>query len=498
MASPIHTILRSSPVKLKSFMPSASIRKKQPSPEKKSLLYTTVLSKKQISSATDSGSPVKKTTLQEDWKFDIQLALSEQSPDLARVVSSSKRIELPYQLTDDNGNAIGPPEGDWSEVVGIFKRSFPTLQAVELSAPYLIVRFAQLPPSPWPFTVGGLPLQFTNSEYGGHFNPGVLGRGSQELNTINLRRGDTLSESVLKQALETVRAKGIKVHQMFCFDNFWSITIPDGTDLNRVPKVVAGQACCYKFESESADYDYAALRAKVPLGIDYDDTNYAAAPDALLRPGIMVSSSAWTAMENGKLVDFYKKTTSGILVTNENGESFITVATHGFEIDGLVYHPNPISGSVIGRIIEKLPGTDISIARLEKGLRYTNHTFGTETSPEGIKASGISPSYPPHLRRYDTINMNNPYSGYAEGTVLAVGLRIAEEGETTYVQHTWNLFENGSEPVDGSCGSPIFDDQGMVVGLFRFKMSGDQECLAVSAMELKRFGYDICGGEHQF
>lgn len=94
--------------------------------------------------------------------------------------------------------------------------------------------------------------------------------------------------------------------------------------------------------------------------------------------------------------------------------------------------------------------------------------------------------------------MNNPYSGYAEGAVLALGFKAPEEGETDYVYHTWNIFENGSEPVDGSCGSPILDEQGMVVGLFRFKIKGDQGCLAVSAMELRRFDYEICGGEQQF
>ena len=280
--------------------------------------------------------------------------------------------------------------------------------------------------------------------------------------------------------------------------------VPDGTDLKRVPRALAGQVCFYQFESESdVDYDYTALRAKVPQGIDYDEMNYADAPNALLRLGIMVSSSVWTVMEDGHLTDFYKKTTSGVLVANKNGELFITVATHGFQADGLVYHPNPISGSVIGRIVEKLHGTDISVVKLRRGVRYTNHTFGTEANLEGIKASGVSPGYPPHLLRYDNLEMNNPYSGYAEGVALGFGLRIADEGdgseaENDYVQHTWNIFENGSEPVDGSCGCPIFDNQRRVVGLSRFKLSEGKGCLAVSAMELRRFGYEICGGEQQF
>ena len=195
-------MLQFSPVKLTNLVPlipSTPTRKKQPSPEKKCLPSTTVLFKNRTSTVTDCGSPIIRAKglqdhSQVDSHFEIQLALRESSPDLARVVAASKRIELPYQLVDDDGNAVGPPEGDWSEVAGIFKRAFPTLHAVELSAPYLIVRFAELPSSPWPFTIGGLPLRFTDSEHGGHFNPGVLGRGKNELQTIDLRGGDKLSD----------------------------------------------------------------------------------------------------------------------------------------------------------------------------------------------------------------------------------------------------------------------------------------------------------------
>ena len=74
MASPTHKVLQFSPAKLNKMLqsspakptnlmppiPSTSIRKKQPSPEKKYLPSTTVLSKKRTSTATNSGSPIKK------------------------------------------------------------------------------------------------------------------------------------------------------------------------------------------------------------------------------------------------------------------------------------------------------------------------------------------------------------------------------------------------------------------------------------------------------
>jgi hypothetical protein len=499
-----HQILQFSPPKLRTALTSTPTRKKHPSPEERCLPCTTVLFRKHSNTTTHTGSPVKKRRgveedhdhSQADVQFEIQLGVREPSQDLARTFAKSKRIELDYTLVDDDGHALAPP--NWSELAGMLKRAFPTTYAVEVSPPYLIVRLELLPPSPWPFTIGRLPLCFTDNGWEDYFDRGVLGRGGEELQMINLRRGDKLSEDVLEQSLGVFQARGVKVHEIFCFDGFWRIVIPDATDLKRVPRVLGGQVCFYKFKSEVLDPDPSALQAKVPQGVDFDDSNYVTTPDALLRPGIMVTSSLRTITENGEMIDVYKKTTSGILVVNKDGHPFITVATHGFEADGLVYHPNPVTGSVIGRIVEHLPGTDISVIELNPGLRYTNHTFGSEVNPDGIAASGISPGYPPHLRTYDLIAMDNPYSGFSEGSVLATGYKLPEEGSTEYVRHSWDVFENGSEPVDGSCGCPILDEQGMVVGLWRFKMEGTNACLAVSAMELRRFGFEVCGEEQKF
>lgn len=164
-------------------------------------------------------------------------------------------------VVDDDGNALGPPSGDWSEVVGMFKRVYPTFHTIELSAPFVIIRLTELSPTPWPFTIGGLPFRFTDTDHGGYLNPGILGRETHELNLINLRRGDILSDHVFQQALAVMQAREVKVHQI-CFDNYWSIVIPDGTDLKRVPRSLAGQAYCYKYESEMVYLEHAAFRAK--------------------------------------------------------------------------------------------------------------------------------------------------------------------------------------------------------------------------------------------
>jgi hypothetical protein len=318
------------------------------------------------------------------------------------------------------------------------------------------------------------------------------------LKHIDLQCKEELSENVLREAVTIFQVLQIKIRDIMWCPGFWRITVPDNANLEVLPSWIAHQVCFYKFQSEDPDSDPSALRSKAPQGVQYDDTLYAMTPDALLRPGIMVSSSIRLVTRDGKTEETFQTTTSGILVVDRSGQPFITVPTHVFEDDGLVYHSNPIKGSVIGKIVDKLPGTDISIVKLNSGLRYANETFGTKDNPNGIKMSSISPCYPPHLRSYDAITMDNPFSGSCDGMVLGLGAKLPEEGEGDLIPHEWSIFENGSEPADGSCGSPILDSNGKVVGLFRFKKTNSSHCFGVSATELCRFGYEICGGIQEF
>jgi hypothetical protein len=471
-----------------------------------------LLPRKRADTTTEAGSPVKKKKAgkdelvlgkhyvkwllefinrQTDAQFEIQLG--QPSQDLAKALTVSKWIELSYPLVE-NGRHLLPPPGGLSELL----RLFPTTFAAEVVPPYVIIRVRTLPPKPWPFTVGGLLLWLTTDEFADCFDQGRTGRGQEALEHIDLQNKEEFSEDILREAIAVFQALQVKIRDIMWSPGFWRITIPDNADLNVLPYFIACQVCYYKFQSEEPDLDPSALRSKVPQGVEYDDTLYATTSNALLRPGIMVSSSICSVTEDGKIEKTFKTTTSGILVVNCHGQPFITVATHGFEDDGLVYHPNPVKGSVIGKIVDRLPGTDISIVKLNSGLRYVNETFGTNDNPNGIKTNGISPCYPPHLKAFKRLTMDNPFSGSCAGLVLGFGARIPGEGDRDYVRHQWNVFENGSEPADGSCGSPILDSDGKVVGLFRFRQNNSRNCWGVSAMELREFGYEVCGGEQQF
>lgn len=138
-------------------------------------------------------------------------------------------------------------------------------------------------------------------------------------------------------------------------------------------------------------------------------------------------------MENEELREIYKQTTSGILVVNDQGKPFVTVATHGSQTDGLIFHPNPILGSVIGKIVCSLPSIGILLVKLNTGLRYYNQIFRTNANPKGVEMIDLSLGYPPHLQQYNPFNMNNLYTGYFKETIISMGLKLDTEGEINYI-----------------------------------------------------------------
>ncbi|MCJ1483606.1 hypothetical protein MMC06_003774 [Schaereria dolodes] len=471
----------------------------QPSPEKKSLPYTVVsLTSKRSAPLSESGSLVKKLEPEDgeeqrpDGQVNVEVGHVNQNLEMS--LAQSKIVELPYSLIEA-GRATLPPRGDFSDL----SKLYPTTFAIDIFPPYLVFRVQAIPPKPWPLTIGGLPVQFCTQILVDPFDSrGRLGRGQQLLQDLNSQTRSDINQDLLRQVARVFQGLQINIRDIFWFGGFWQITIPDDIDIKLVPFRIASHPAYYRTISEAPELAPAALRNKPPQGVEYDDTIYATAPTALLRPGIMLSSSVRTIINNGESEDVFKTTTSGILVANQKGQLFITVATHGFEDDGLVYHPKPHNGTVIGRIVESLSGTDISIAKLNPGLRYVNETFGTHAEPNGVRMNGISAACSPHLCVYDPLTMNNPFSGSCEGVTVSYGIIIPDLESEKYVAHEWIFFENGNEPVDQSCGSPVLDAEGQVVGLFRYKAANSSLCLAVSAITLREYGYEICSGEQTF
>jgi hypothetical protein len=112
-------------------------------------------------------------------------------------------------------------------------------------------------------------------------------------------------------------------------------------------------------------------------------------------------------------------------------------------------------------VVQRFPNVNVGLVRLEPGIRYTNEFFESE---EG-GASGVTP------RRFATpqigniVEMDNPFNGSCAGTV--VGTNYIFENNR-YDRHLWQTFEHGTKADDGSCGSPILDENGEVAAIFRF------------------------------
>ena len=413
--------------------------------------------------------------------------MDEPSNQLQEIIAKSKRVELPFTLVE-SGYAIFPSGDEYSTLLKLFPNTF----AVEVRPPYLIIRVHELPLKPWPFTIGGLPVQFTRNDHGEIFKRGRIGRGKVVLPDLNLKGSTKYSNEVLRAVIDYFEEVRTKIRDVFWMSGCWLVTTIEEIDIKLLPAQIGRCPTWYRTVAENPDPDPAALSIKAPKDFDYDDSNYVTTSDTLLRPGIMLSSSAKVTSINGQIEDSWKSTTSGILVVNRVGELFITVASHGFEDDGLVYHPDPKHGKVIGKIVASLPHTDISMVKLNTGLRYVNVTFGNDTEPDGTIINGLAVDRTPHMRSYDDVTMNNPFSGHCNGAVLATGARITGEGDKRYVLHDWYVFENGQQAADGSCGSAVLDAQGGVAGMFRFKQQDSGDCLCVAAVEMREFGYEIC------
>lgn len=419
-------------------------------------------------------------------------SFTETNKDLAKALVKSRKIQLPYSLVS-NGRAVPPPNGDYSDLLKLF----PGTISVEIASPFLVIRLSTLPPSPWPLALGGLPVHFTTDQTSDGFQRGRLGQGTPELKDINMQKDQDFNKHVLSRAIGVFQERQVAMRDIYWYGGFWRLTIPNDTDFKILPARIAGQPAFYQKISEVQKPNLAALRKKTPTGVEYDNAIYKTSSDALLRPGIMLGGSLLTSIVDGKPEDSYKSTTSGILVANEDGYLFITVSTYGFEQDGLVWHADPKRGTVIANIVKDLPGLDISIAKLKPGLRYVNETFGSMSEPQGSRITGLCQPYPPHLKIFDPLTMNNPFSGFCDGLVMALGATV-EQDSGKYIKHVWHYFESGQEPIQGSCGTPILNDDKNVVGMFRYKLENSSMCLTVSAIELREFGYQICGGIQQF
>ena len=74
---------------------------------------------------------------------------------------------------------------------------------------------------------------------------------------------------------------------------------------------------------------------------------------------------------------------------------YLTVVSHDLVPNGLMYHPNPNHGQVIGQIHRHISKLNISSIKLNQNLTYVNEPFEKVNKP-GIKPILSSDTYNTH------------------------------------------------------------------------------------------------------
>lgn len=254
------------------------------------------------------------------------------------------------------------------------------------------------------------------------------------------------------------------------------------SDTTKLPGQIGRMIVTYRYDVDGHNRE-AALRAKLPLGETYDDSDYGVD----LRPGVMLGSGVDPITGEERL------TTSGVPLTDpRDGQHYVTVPRHGFPSKSLVYHPNG-SGRSIGEIHTTLGATDISLMRLRPGIKYSRETFSSDYG-QGAIIKELRPWQT--VRLYDPIHFDSPFSGRCDGQVVGKLFEKIPADEKVSKEH-WIRSEfiytgNGRDEIaDGTCGSVIWDDEERAVAFYRFYTEEDGMSLAVSVEPLVRLGMSI-------
>ncbi|GAW25030.1 hypothetical protein SAMD00023353_0101540 [Rosellinia necatrix] len=409
---------------------------------------------------------------------------------------------------------------DWSidiykgEVRDLLYCIFPeTLNVTEARCrSHLIFQVKALPEPPWPLTVGGVPFTITSDDRRGRaliFPKQMLGNfrisicrqgynhNIEELSDKELRDLGASVHSWFKKNVPEIRM----IELLVTPERTIYIVLEDHLDIISVkitlPGKIAGYTVGYLTNSELRRPLWADLPAKrqvnpQPIAGVVDNTMY-----DILRPGILISSKF--LKEHGHPAVF--SSTSGILVQNSSGNCFMTAASHGIGDDGNIQqgdHP----GRSIGEAVLEISFTDISLVKLKNDITFVNETFET--------GNGDSPRFSRLATSEDKFVLedcflNSPYTGDMVASTIGKSVKLEAathptEDRLRYVIYNWSYGgqREGNEdrvcPPDGTCGSAIWDDNGVITGFYHYYIQEgpwNGFSISVSASELAEAGYTL-------
>ncbi|KAI5456426.1 hypothetical protein BGZ63DRAFT_429079 [Mariannaea sp. PMI_226] len=408
-----------------------------------------------------------------------------------QILPKARHLILPFNLRENRD------AWDKRENRDMLMNIFPNTTGVAIDGTFLFIHVSEKPSKPWPKTVAGLPLYLVPGP-GPDYDPIPMGL------PVNPRNGriagdiDGRDMEVWTPLFEAIRDHfldlQISITQVMYWGNSVLIILEHrDTDMAKLPWRAAGIPCRYLHDDEMG-------RPRLPQSRRQSDPT-PGNPDQnqyhTLQPGVRVTSNFFPDE-----CEVFQATTAGVLVKDAAGNELMTVAGHRFpsKCGPVVFHALPSTGRKIGEIIYEVSHTDVALVKLEWRERFANVTFeSADLFAEPVRLKRLL--RPRDLRRGDTVYLDSPDTGCIDGTLMAEAYQRVptddpNEPMQNWVFTTWYYMgqDLGESLPPGMCGSPIWTQEGDVIGFFRYAAEGGKMqdwCCGIAANELIDRGFTL-------
>lgn len=395
------------------------------------------------------------------WPRTVPISLSTSYP---------RDIELPFSLIDNFHRIRGPSVEEATIIIEIF----PTAYAVHVS---LTVVCTSVPNIALPTSIAGIPCVFTDDENKMSNLQGTVCRGPHTWSDCEYPLFELPPFTDRVDILRELMPAGAT--ELGWLGMRWVVLIenPDEDTQHKLPRTIAGLTVSYIPDEKNQEH---SLRQKITAKYVLDNADYY----PHLHGGMMIS--------DGNVFS-----TSGILVQHpaDPNTRYITVSKHAFLHSSTVLHPIPAVGHVVGKIANVvLGGTDIALCRVEDdSLRYSAESFA---GPSGtIRCTGLARSGESYMGQ--KLYFDSPFTGLAEGYCVGQGCRQIPSdvpGEAwSYVEVIWTDIQREGiiDPMNGCCGSPIWDSEGKVHAFFHYFNEKSTRSYCPTPDTLMDLGYQL-------
>jgi len=398
------------------------------------------------------------------WPSTVPLPLATSYP---------RDIELPFSLMDSRHRMRGPNAEEATMIMEIF----PTAHTIQVSPPFLTVVCTSIPKIPLPTSIAGIPCVFTDNENVMSDLQGIDCRGPHMLSDREYPLFELPPFADRVEILRELMSAGAT--EIGWLGTRWVIMVenPDEETQTKLPRTIANLVVSYIPEEKHHKH---SLRRKSPEKYLLDNSDYY----PYLHGGMMISDGTIFSA-------------SGIPVRHPDDPdaSYFTVSKHAFVHSSTVVHPSPAVGHVLGKIANiVVGGTDIALCRVEDdSLRYATESFA---GPRGtIKFTGLARSQESYLGQ--RLYFDSPFTGLAEGYCTGQGCRRIPSdvpGEAwRFVEVIWTDIQRDGiiDPMNGCCGSPIWDAEGKVHAFFHYFNDSSTRSFCPTPDALIDLGYEL-------